>query len=529
MLKEKVLEEYLPLLEIIEDPIWLGEFLRSTNDGSVNKAEWPSEEFHYNWYQKDILSDTTPEITVVGGRSIGKCQPSDSYVLTTSGYKMIRDLRDLPYVEMWAYDGKQYVRKRGAFSDNGVQMVYTVQTTHSRVDATANHPFLTYNTQTGQRAYTPLEQLNPSIHRIGIASTLPHVNGENAFEWEELRFLGYTLGHHFQAVQIPLRPKYASQLAELRQIADKYGLRLVRRDGAYKVMGKPRQKSALAQLLVELEAHTRRLPTIIPYKLTEQSNGAIKVMLESFFSYWGKITPTDISYYHKYPVFLDQLQALLQRFSIMSRVEKVTEGVEGRDLRLIIDDPYSLYVFSTTFTLPGIRLQYQRVANPAKDGILFVPILDITERRTMRTYALQVRDCHTYIAEGGTVVHNSIFQEDRLIWEAVNSDLVFPDKPEQTLTTANGTQMEPLFSRLVTRFSAGALLKDYLDNNVNRTKATFEFPARTGKRQYKLFARIAGTDDANNVVGLHTDRIKMDESQLYPWGTWIQLLPTYLQ
>jgi hypothetical protein len=113
-LKQKLDAEEKALLEIIEDPIWLGEFLRSTADGEVDKNVWPKLPWEYRDYQRQFLSDQSEFILYTGGRAIGKCQPCGSKVYTTEGYKTITELYKRACFIAYALDEstKEIVQRR---------------------------------------------------------------------------------------------------------------------------------------------------------------------------------------------------------------------------------------------------------------------------------------------------------------------------------------------------------------------------------------------------------------------------------
>ena len=71
-LKSKLDEDTLALLEVVEDPVFLSEFLRSTSNGEINKELHSKEPFKMRWYQKDLLTDKSRWLSVCGGRAIGK-------------------------------------------------------------------------------------------------------------------------------------------------------------------------------------------------------------------------------------------------------------------------------------------------------------------------------------------------------------------------------------------------------------------------------------------------------------------------
>lgn len=67
-IKPKLDEDDIILLEIFEDEIWQGEFLRSTNDGEVDPTLLPPIKWRYRDYQRQFLSDKTEFILYTGVR-----------------------------------------------------------------------------------------------------------------------------------------------------------------------------------------------------------------------------------------------------------------------------------------------------------------------------------------------------------------------------------------------------------------------------------------------------------------------------
>ena len=92
-IKERLSERELALADVLEDPVWLPELMRSTHDLSPFKENWPKKPFAYRWYQRDLLTDRSPKIVLRGGRAIGKCQPETVRILTDKGYRTLRDIR----------------------------------------------------------------------------------------------------------------------------------------------------------------------------------------------------------------------------------------------------------------------------------------------------------------------------------------------------------------------------------------------------------------------------------------------------
>jgi|WetSurMetagenome_2_1015567.scaffolds.fasta_scaffold04344_9 hypothetical protein len=108
---------------------------------------------------------------------------------------------------------------------------------------------------------------------------------------------------------------------------------------------------------------------------------------------------------------------------------------------------------------------------------------------------------------------------DKVIWHALNNfyeeSLVF--------TVPNRVHLEPPFMKLVKWFRGHPLLMHYVDKgSINMANFTIRL-----KNRFVLDCRIAGmTGGGANVVGLHVPFILLDEAAFYPWGTYIELMPT---
>ncbi len=64
MIIERLTDEELALYEVLRNPVWCGEFLAS--------LESEEQDFKYTNYQREILLDFSPQVSVRAGRSVGK-------------------------------------------------------------------------------------------------------------------------------------------------------------------------------------------------------------------------------------------------------------------------------------------------------------------------------------------------------------------------------------------------------------------------------------------------------------------------
>jgi len=119
----------------------------------------------------------------------------------------------------------------------------------------------------------------------------------------------------------------------------------------------------------------------------------------------------------------------------------------------------------------------------------------------------------------GRTVGKTVTLIDRLVWLCLN---MFWDETI-VYTVPNKVHLEPVFLRLTRWFRNHPLLKYYTGRTgINSQSFTIKL-----HNSAVIDCRIAGQSGTGaNVVGLHVPIVILDEAGLYPWGTYIELLPT---
>lgn len=518
-LTEKLDDDELALLEVIEDPVFFSEFLRTTNGGEIDKKLHSKDPWNSRWYQKDLMTDRTKHIVLTGGRSIGKCQPATAKVYTANGYQTIRELLPQHSFPVYALDeNKQLVIRRGKVYHDKVDALYRVETeSGQRIETTLAHPYLT------PEGWRKLKQLKVGDY-VAITTKLPEMLNPSILKWHELRFLGYVLLRKNVGAHAPIKIKYKKQEAELQLIAREFNCKVRYTDNKEIVLERKKGylKHNATWLLHELGLELAKIngARFIPRQIMTSPNEDTKVFLESLFVHFGELAQDKISIEATYNAVAEGIQELLLRFGIETRLERIDTT------RFIVSllDYRAVYRFWTTFQLPGISVSSLPVpaqSNDELEYLRFDRIKKITQTaRNADTYAVYVYDCHNYIGNN-FYVHNSLVLEDKLIYEVVNNDIELPQTPELLLLYPNLAQLTPFFNRLIMRFTASPLLKWYLQNNVNKAQGVMTFPIRNPP--VLLHARIAGGDKESNVVGLHLPRIFIDEAQIFSLGAYTKL------
>lgn len=523
-LKQRLDEEELALLEIIEDEVWLGEFLRTTADGESDQNVWPTEQWGYRDYQRQFLTDKSEFILYTGGRAIGKCSPSGSKVYTSSGYKTIGELYKSPYFIAYTYDpvNSEIVQRRAVVVKDKLSPAYTIKTESGfNFVGTENHPLLT------PEGYKLIADLNEGDY-VGVVTRLPHESHNQALQWHELRLLGYIFLRGKFRAENKIKPRYRQIGAELEVIAERLIVNWHKDfDGAYSLHQKKGPfKHPVTSLLQQCRLFhpmrqygVKRIPDIIK----EERLDNIAVFLEAVFSQFGELSQKEISLNIPNQAVAEDFQELLLRFGIESKIFEL-----GDQWRLELLDYRAVYRFWNTFSLPGVSVGQLQLPPATNDATDFMRFEKITHKwlshEITNTYAVHVYEHNNYIGDN-LYVHNSVVLEDKMVYDIVNSNAEFPVTPEMVLVTSNQAQMTPLQNRIITRFTSSPFLKDFLRNQINKSTGVLTFP-RKG-RPFIFTMRIAGSRGENNMVGLHIPRIYGDEMQLFPLNAWTQLQPTY--
>jgi len=117
----------------------------------------------------------------------------------------------------------------------------------------------------------------------------------------------------------------------------------------------------------------------------------------------------------------------------------------------------------------------------------------------------------------GRAVGKTVALVDKLLWYAINAFW----NEAIVYTVPNKAQLDPVFLRIVRRLRTHPFLKHYCGRGINAQ--TFTIKLKNGT---VIDCRIAGTSGTGaNVVGLHVPIIILDEAGLYPFGTFIELIP----
>ena len=498
-LQRKIDQGDLDLLIVLQDPIFLTEFLNNTNYGDPNKNNWRKKEpFKLRPYQREIITDKSKNIVITGGRSIGKCQVKGTRIYTTEGYKSIHELFKKPYFTVYSVGPNNEINmRRAVITRDANKPVYRLKTASGHfIKGTDVHPLLTPD------GYKLMQDIEPG-NKVAVVQKLPTTHCIiNSFFWHEARLLGYMLMAQYFPASLNIRPRFKAIRDELEFIAGKMYcdieettdgiLRFIRRKkGVY--------KHPVNYLKKEIGASwTNQIAPIQIDSFVDQKPEIIQTFLEAVFAQYGRLSRNEIYLEHVSKPVMNVLQELLLYFGIESRIIR-----EGELYKLSLVHDRARYLFWNTFNLPGVEI-----------GKLSEPIFTFDEineyfRWDMvtendfppeenETFSVHVYKDETYIADN-IVNHNSVILENLMLYQIVNHDSVFDETHEQLLATPNQNQLTPLLDKIISKFNTSPLLKDFMVGK-NLGKGTFDFDTGTGKG-HRMYARIAGSKTENNIVG----------------------------
>lgn len=524
MLQQKLSDDDIAVLEIMRDPIWLGEWLRSTNDGEVDEQLQAPTKWKYRDYQRQFLSDTSEFILYTGGRAIGKCQPSSARIYTDQGYRRIGELTNLDSFVVYTLTPELQLEQRRAVVsyDNMAPALTITSASGHKVVVTYNHPILT---PTG---YKPAGDITTDDY-IAVATHLPFHSTKSAYQWHELRILGYTILNKKHNVEAWFKPRFPAIGTELEYISEKLHTHMNKKHtgeyqlkrplGPFKHPVRTMYKELHIEEALDHNGGVRKLPV----ELKTERLDNIQIFLEALLAQFATLSKYSFSLTLMYERLAVDFKEIFLRFGIETKITRVDTGwrIESLDLR-------AAYRLWNTFTIPGVVIKNNPLPPESSDATEFMRFEQVTNvfqsHKNTDTYAIYVYDTNNYISND-VFVHNTVVLEDKIIFDIVNQDIQFPMTKESVLVTPNQAQLTPLLNKIQQRFTSGKILKDFLKNNVNKQEGTMRFPV-WGKPHIFHF-RIAGSRAETNMIGLHVPRILGDETQLFPLNAYTQLGPAW--
>jgi hypothetical protein len=120
----------------------------------------------------------------------------------------------------------------------------------------------------------------------------------------------------------------------------------------------------------------------------------------------------------------------------------------------------------------------------------------------------------------GRSVHKTTTMIEMLYWWVISGNFIKGDTPSLFIMVPNKSQKDLSFGKIASACRLHWLMSKVVDKNkINVTEGRIEF-----LNGFQFVMRIAGSAGSeDNVIGVHTAKIWVDEAQEFPWKTWMSL------
>ena len=120
----------------------------------------------------------------------------------------------------------------------------------------------------------------------------------------------------------------------------------------------------------------------------------------------------------------------------------------------------------------------------------------------------------------GRSVHKTTTMIEMLYWWVISGNFIKGDQPNLFVMVPNKAQKDLSFGKISSACRTNWLISKLVDKNrINMSEGRIDF-----LNGFQFILRIAGAAGSeDNVIGVHTTKIWVDEAQEFPWNTWKSL------
>lgn len=569
-LKEKITQEDLYLLEIIKNPVLCTEFIQN-----FDKVRY-EEPFELTPYQKEMMCDFNPHVSLCSARAVGKCSTGDSKILNilTGEYKTIKDLfnstEDIYIPSIVPETFKQLPQKAEIFP-NGKKECLKITTSRGYTSSiTYNHPILT------SRGFTESQYLKIGDY-IAIEKEIPYFGLEDIPEEEVL-----VLAHFIAEGTVhtgSITTTEDSVIKDIYKIASYFDCHVRKEKLTYHIV---KNRGLLnkyricinKQGILHSLAKDKQIPQLV-FRLTKNK---LALFLNRLFTDDGwcidSVVTHEIGYCSASENITRSVQHLLSRFGISSAIgfkknkcagawwlsikgidnlskfkKEIGFNCEYKNDHLESNIKWSLGKQNQANILPIPSFKNYRKKRkttgdsriidyyPTRNTVSNITNIDVELQKFIdadinwvrvkhienigeqETYGISVDINNTHLIDG-IWSHNTVSLSSLIIWALVYK--LFPND-YIIFTVPNKVHLEPVFTNLIRMLRSNNFLKNFIRASGGINSSDFTIDLLNGA---KLMCRIAGTSGTGgNVIGLHTPYVFLDEAGYYPWGTWIEMQP----
>ncbi|MER7545026.1 replicative DNA helicase [Spirillospora sp. NPDC127506] len=311
--------------------------------------------------KKPMVSDLRESGCVTASTRIMRADTNEQ---VTIGELMASGARDVP---VWALDERlKYVPRTmtHAFSSGRGEVFRVTLASGRQVEATANHPFLTYD------GWMPLGELVPGS-RVAVSRHVPPPLEPAAWPEARVVMLAHLLGDRSFVERQPIRCVAADEacLRAVTRAAEHFGVTAVReeREGAGATLRFPAPHrltggGPVAEWLDELGLFGRRLhEKFVPAPVFRLPKEQVALFLRHLWAADGCVHwdaengDCRVSYVSASRRLVEDVSTLLLRFGIISRIESAAEGSGRGGYRLHLSGAENQLAFFEAVGVHGAR------------------------------------------------------------------------------------------------------------------------------------------------------------------------------
>jgi hypothetical protein len=271
---------------------------------------------------------------------------------------------------------------------------------------------------------------------------------------------------------------------------------------------------------IEVATLAQTCEEYIPQSVFKLPKDKLSVFLNRFFSVDSRclLRGNKIDYFTFSEKLARDLQHLLLRFGVISSV-KLSKMFSKNLWELLVKGEDNIKKFKKEFSYTG-KIDHTGVLNTdskTKD-VLWEEVESIAKETNVSTYAIEVNKYHTHLVDN-IYSHNTEALSGLIVWILVmnlfDTYIVYfvPGK----------AQLDPVWTSLVKKFRSNSFLKHFLPSNSGVNASEFKI---TLLNSASLLCRIAGqSGTGQNVIGLHSPWICVDEAGYFPWNVFMELQP----
>jgi intein/homing endonuclease len=571
--QEKITQEDLALFEIIKNPVLFPEFIYNLDSDPRFDTV-----FELTWYQRNMLGDFNPRVSICTARATGKCLEESSRIMnpSTGEYKTVKDwFIDGNLDSVVTIDDDWKSRKSTCrIQPNGIHDCLEITAVGGyKTTVTFEHPILT------NVGFVIASELKVGDF-IACGKSIPFFGKDLSLSDSQIKILAHFIAEGtFHSGSITTTDSVV--ISDIYEYADTLDYTVTVEDISYHIVkSKSERRNLYLSLLSkhglrEKHSYDKFIPQAV-FKLPKKKLG---LFLNRLFSDDGwcmdSVGHSHIGYASTSEQLIRDIRHLLLRFGIHSSIVFKKNRCLG-SWNLTITGKDSLEIFRDTV---GFCISYKndklnsaiKQSNAFQNQADILPIPNFKDYRTSRkdeswsralnyypsrikatgvenkdstftrfenadiywskiktitvvedreTYAVEVDKYNTHLVDD-IWSHNTVADYSIILWLLIYN--LFPDD-YVLFTVPSKVHLEPVFTNLVRLMKTNSFLKNFIDAKSGVNSSEFKITLKNGA---VLLCRIAGqSGTGSNLIALHTPLIIVDEGGYFPYNAFNEMQPS---